>query len=30
MAPTVGNDVDLVVDAEQMHLFDPDTELAIR
>lgn len=30
MAPTVGNEVDLIIDAEHMHLFDPDTELAIR
>jgi multiple sugar transport system ATP-binding protein len=30
MAPTVGNDVDLVVDVERIHLFDPDTEAAIR
>jgi multiple sugar transport system ATP-binding protein len=30
LAPSVGNDVDLVVDAEQIHLFDPETELAIR
>ncbi|MGB3714777.1 MAG: sn-glycerol-3-phosphate ABC transporter ATP-binding protein UgpC [Candidatus Promineifilaceae bacterium] len=30
LAPSVGNTVDLVVDAEQMHLFDPETELAVR
>ena len=30
LAPTVGNDVDLVVNVDQMHLFDKDTELAIR
>lgn len=30
MAPTVGNDVDLVVDSEHMQLFDPDSEAAIR
>jgi multiple sugar transport system ATP-binding protein len=30
LAPTVGNDVDLVVDVERIHLFDPDTEAAIR
>jgi len=30
MAPTVGNDVDLVVDVDSIHLFDPETELAVR
>jgi multiple sugar transport system ATP-binding protein len=30
MAPTVGNDVDLVIDADMMHLFDPDSEFALR
>lgn len=30
MAPTVGNNVDLIIDAESMHLFDRETELAIR
>lgn len=30
LAPTVGNDVDLVVNVDQMHLFDKDTEAAIR
>ncbi len=30
LAPTVGSDVDLVIDIEQMHLFDPDTEFAVR
>ena len=30
LAPSVGNEVDLVVDAERIHLFDPETELAIR
>ncbi len=30
MAPTVGSDVDLVVDVESIHLFDRETEAAIR
>lgn len=30
LAPTVGNDVDLVINVDQMHLFDKDTELSIR
>ena len=30
LAPTVGNDVDLVINADTMHLFDKDSELAIR
>jgi predicted peroxiredoxin len=30
LAPTVGNEVDLVVNVDAMHLFDKDTERAIR
>jgi multiple sugar transport system ATP-binding protein len=30
LAPSVGNDVDLVVNVDQMHLFDKNTEVAIR
>jgi multiple sugar transport system ATP-binding protein len=30
LAPTVGNDVDLVINTDAMHLFDKDSELAIR
>jgi multiple sugar transport system ATP-binding protein len=30
MSPSVGSEVDLVIDADQMHLFDKDSELAIR
>jgi multiple sugar transport system ATP-binding protein len=30
MAPSVGNEVGLVVDIDQIHLFDKDTEVAIR
>ncbi len=30
MSPSVGNEVDLVIDADMMHLFDIDSELAIR
>ncbi|MFN2190195.1 MAG: ABC transporter ATP-binding protein [Candidatus Promineifilaceae bacterium] len=30
MAPSVGNDVDLVIDVDRMHLFDPESEVAIR
>jgi multiple sugar transport system ATP-binding protein len=30
MAPTVGSEVDLVINVDMMHLFDPETELAIR
>jgi len=30
MSPGVGNNVDLTIDADQMHLFDKDSELAIR
>ncbi|MDX1614230.1 MAG: sn-glycerol-3-phosphate ABC transporter ATP-binding protein UgpC [Candidatus Promineifilaceae bacterium] len=30
MAPSVGNEVDLVIDVDQMHLFDKNTEVAIR
>jgi len=30
LAPTVGNDVDLVVNVDTLHLFDKNTELAIR
>jgi len=30
LAPTVGDDVDLVINVDRMHLFDKDTELAIR
>ena len=28
--PTIGNNVDLVVDVDRMHLFDPESEVAIR
>ena len=30
LAPTVGNDVDLVVNVDTLHLFDKNTERAIR
>jgi len=30
LAPTVGSTIDLVVDVDRMHLFDKDTEAAIR
>jgi multiple sugar transport system ATP-binding protein len=30
MAPSTGNEVDLVVNVDEMHLFDKDTEIAIR
>ena len=30
MSPSVGNEVELIVDVDQMHLFDKDSELAIR
>ena len=30
LAPTVGNDVDLVINVDSMHLFDKNTERAIR
>ncbi|MGD2077833.1 MAG: sn-glycerol-3-phosphate ABC transporter ATP-binding protein UgpC [Chloroflexota bacterium] len=30
LAPTVGNEIDLAADVDSMHIFDKDTELAIR